>query len=290
MELKSLRLFVTAAKSGSFNAAADQHHTVQSNVTAHIKKLESELDTRLFERKGGISLTSAGHVLMEYAQRILDTHDHTLAVFRQQQNDPGQLRIGAMETTTAVRLPPILTAFNKAFPNVQLSIETNPSAMLVERLLAGEFDAIFVAGKAEHPNLDAQAIFQEKLVLVGQGEDFELPEKDVLLQAPFLAFRQGCSYRQRIELLLSNLGIHAKRITEFGSIDGILGCVAAGMGYTLMPLSTIEDHQHRFDISYCEIPEHIAMMDTYFVTSKADGWSPALKDFASLLTTKEQPA
>ena len=71
MELKSLRLFVEVAESGSFVTAAERSHTVQSNVTAHIKKLESELGAQLFNRKGGISLTGAGNTLVDYVRESL---------------------------------------------------------------------------------------------------------------------------------------------------------------------------------------------------------------------------
>ncbi|WP_284046985.1 LysR family transcriptional regulator [Halomonas llamarensis] len=150
MQLKSLRLFMAVAETGSFVAASQRLHTVQSNVTAHIKKLEEELGAQLIHRSGQARLTSAGFALMEYAERILITHDEALALFRSNEKTCGQLRIGAMETTTALRLPPILTAYYAAHPEVDIKLTTGPTADLTKLLLAGQVDCVFVAGRLEH--------------------------------------------------------------------------------------------------------------------------------------------
>lgn len=96
---------------------------------------------------------------------------------------------------------------------------------------------------------------------------------------PFLAFRQGCSYRQRIELLLATRGV-AARIMEMGSLDAILGCVAAGMGYGLLPRSVVQAQQHRFGVHITALPgalaQEVARVETWFVVPARQGWSPAL--------------
>ena len=283
MELKSLRLFVEVAESGSFIAAAERSHTVQSNVTAHIKKLESELGAQLFNRKGGISLTGAGNTLVDYARKILATHDHALGLFNEQQQACCRLHLGAMETTTAVRLPPVLAEFHQQNSDIDLTLETGPSASLIERLIKGDLEAIFVAGKTRHSQFYHRKVFSEQLVLIGPAPFNKMPDTDQLLQSAFLVFRQGCSYRHRIELFLATLGINSTRMFEFGSIDGMLGCVAGGMGYALMPLSVVKAHQGRFNIGYQEIDPEVAQVDTYFTTRDPNNWSPALKRFADLL-------
>lgn len=279
MQLKSLRLFMDVVDTGSFVAAAERQHTVQSNVTAHIKKLEDELGAQLFHRKGGARLTTAGREIVEYAKRMLRDHDDILGLFRGDAATASRLHIGAMETTTAVRLPSVLTAFHHQYPKVELTVETGPSAQLLERLMGGALDGVFVAGEPKHSRFEAIKAFSEQLVLVGAAPLDQFPTQEQFLETTFLAFRQGCSYRQRIELLLSSHNVNATRIFEFGSIDGILGCIAAGMGYTVLPLSTVEAHQARFDIDYLELSPDIALMDTYFVTAEKTTWTPALQWF-----------
>jgi len=283
VQLKSLRLLVAVAETGSFGAAAKRLHTVQSNVTTHIKKLEEELSVKLIHRAGRVRPTSAGWALVEYAERMITAHDEAVSLFKGQVKACGRLRIGAMETTTALRLPPILAAYHAAQPDVDIQIKTGPTAELVELLLNGQVDCIFVAGRLEHGHYHSLKAFSEQLVLVGSTPMTQMPSSQALLTSAFLAFRQGCSYRQRIELLLAAQGVNAGRIFELGSLDAMLGCVAAGMGYTVLPRGTVEAHQHRFEIHTLELSTSIANIDTYFVTPKSETWTPALASFAETL-------
>lgn len=285
MQIKSLRLFMDVAETGSFVAAAQRQHTVQSNVTAHIKKLEEELGAQLFHRKGGARLTTAGRDVVSYAKQILKSHDDVLGLFKGDESKPSRLRIGAMETTTALRLPPILSAFHARYAQIDITVETGPTAQLLTQLIEGDVDGIFIAGRPEHNRFQFVKAFSEELVLVGPNTLHKFPTTEQFLEKAFLAFRQGCSYRQRIEQLLSSCGINATRIFEFGSIDGILGCVASGMGYTIMPLSTVVAHRHRFEIGYLKLPPSIANIDTYFVTAKQPTWTPSLTRFVEILNT-----
>ncbi|MFT6915592.1 MAG: DNA-binding transcriptional LysR family regulator [Motiliproteus sp.] len=288
LQLKSLQLFVGVADTGSFVAAAERCHTVQSNVTAHIKKLEEELDAKLFNRKGGARLTTAGGMLVDYARRMLRDHDDVLGLFHGAEDAPSRLSLGAMETTTAVRLPSILSDFHRQYPKVDLTVETGSTAELIASLLEGRVDGVFIAGRSEHERLHFKKAFRERLVLIGPKPFTQLPTPEQLLETAFLAFRQGCSYRQRIELFLSSCGVSATRIFEYGSVDGILGCVAAGMGYALMPLSTVESHRQRFAIDHLELPASISVLDTYFVTAGPETWTPALTRFVDALGDAKQ--
>ena len=283
MQLKSLQLFREVALSGSFVAAAERLHTVQSNVTAHVRKLEDELGVRLIDRQGAARLTSAGHALMPYVERMLGAHDEALASFRHDATPTGQLRVGAMETTTALRLPPLLSRFHAAHPEVNIDLRTGPSADLVQGLINGQYDCVFVAGKLSHARLHRVPAFEERLVLVS-GQPFDgMPSSTQLQTATFLAFRQGCGYRQRIELLLASHGVYGARIFDFGSLDGMLGCVSAGMGYALLPEGIVASHQHRFNLYSQALSTEIADVTTYFAAAERESWSPALEVFYQAL-------
>ena len=292
MQLKSLRMFDAVCSTGSFGAAAQRLHTVQSNVTAHIKKLEDELQVQLIERSSTpVRLTPAGHALLPHAQQLLQTHDATCALFAGDVPPAGSLRIGAMESTAALRLPPVLAQLYQAHPQIDLQLRTGPSGWLLEELQRGTIDCALVAGQPPQPRWWSQAVFQEELVLVSPSPLDVLPSPPVLLCTPFLAFRQSCSYRQRIELLLASQGITGARIMEMGSLDAILGCVAAGMGFALMPLALMQTQQTRFAVHTLVLPEplrsQIAVVDTWLVAPEQAGWSPQLHALADLLVPAE---
>lgn len=280
MQLRSLQALLAVAETGSFVAATAKLHTVQSNITAHIKKLETELDALLVSRGSRATLTPAGFLLKGYAERMAAAHDEAVQRLRGKESPAGQLRIGAMETTTAFRLPPLLAAFHRAYPEIELRLTTGPTADLTTGLIEGRFDCAFIAGPLKHLGFESIRAFEEELVLVADRPMRGLPSSAEWLASSFLAFRQGCSYRQRIELLLSAQGVSAVRVVDFGTLDAMLGCVAAGMGYALLPRSTAEAQRHRFEIHWVEIPREIGAIDTYFVTAPERGWTSALRLFA----------
>jgi DNA-binding transcriptional LysR family regulator len=221
MQLKSLRMFLAVCDSGSFGAAAQQLYTVQSNVTAHVKKLEDEAGVQLLERSAPVHATPAGRLLERYARRMLADHDESLALLQGSARAAGSLRIGSMETTAALRLPPLLARLHQGQPGLDLELRTATTAELLADLLAGRLDCAFVSGMPPQPRLQGWKVFEEELVLVTAFALPQFPDAAQLSATPFLAFRQGCSYRQRIELLLAASGV-AARIMEMGSLDAIL--------------------------------------------------------------------
>ena len=289
MQLHSLRLFVSVADCGSFSAAAKQMHTVQSNVTAHIKKLETELGVALFVRQGHIHLTPAGRALMTHAERTLAAHDNALAAFQQSEDPRGVLRIGSMESTAAVRLPALLAAYHERYPRIDLRLTTGTTTEIVARLLDGTLDCGFIAGPMPHSRLHSVEAFHESLVLVAGEPLVDMPSTEALMETPVLAFRQGCHYRHCVERLLAHRGIAGARIFEFGSIDGILGCVAAGMGYAMLPKTVVEAHQSRFAVHTLDLPTDIGDAVTRFVATATVGWSPALVSFERFALRAQHP-
>src|ERR1700754_2605210 len=121
MELRNLRMFCAEADCGSFTAAAEKIHNVQSNVTMRIKELEAELNQQLFVRqRNGVVLTSAGQIFFGYAQRILQLTDESRNALLGTSSPKGLLRLGSMETTAAIRLPKLLAGYHAKYPQVQL--------------------------------------------------------------------------------------------------------------------------------------------------------------------------
>nr|WP_242482008.1 LysR family transcriptional regulator [Paracraurococcus ruber] len=231
-----LETFAAVARHGDITRAAGALNTVQSNVTARLQVLERELGARLFERHSrGVVLTAAGQRLLPYAGRIRALVDEARRVVADDGIPRGPLRLGAMETTAALRLPPLLARYARAFPEVELVVGTGPTATLVQEVLEHRLDAALVAGPVAHPELVEQVAFEEELVLVTAPDLPGLEPLAGMGELKVLVFRAGCSYRQRLEATLAARGIAGVRRLEFGTLDGIVGCVAAGVGVTLLP-------------------------------------------------------
>ncbi|OIR09948.1 HTH-type transcriptional regulator GltR [mine drainage metagenome] len=241
MDLADLLTFRAVVECGGITRAAARLHRVQSNVTARIKNLEEDLGAQLFARQGrGVVLAPAGQVLLGYAERLLDLADEARAAVRGGDLS-GLLRLGAMESTAAVRLPGPLAEFHRRYPGITLDLKTDSTQPLIAQVLRGDLDAALVAEPVEDPRLESRAIYDEDLLILRPAASEVRPGMAVTL----LTFRPGCSYRRRLEDWVCRAGMAADRIVEINSHQVILGCVAAGMGITLAPASLLAGYEGR---------------------------------------------
>lgn len=274
MELLALRTFQVVAEEGGILAASRKLNTVQSNVTGRIRRLEEELGAELFHRKGrGLELAPSGRVLLDYARRMLQLERQTASAVRQVGESSGEIRVGAMETFAALHLPAALKAVRAAHPRVNLRIFTNTSALLVEKVLDHKLDCAFVAGPVIHPELVFQPVATEELVLVhAAGTD------PVLL--PLILFREGCAYRARALAWQRSQGHAVADAMEFGTLEGILGCVSVGLGWTLMPRRALEQSLHAGDLVAEPLPPEFSLVPTGMITLREAPPMVALRTLA----------
>lgn len=236
MELSDLMIFRTVAESGGVTRAADRLNRVQSNVTARIKKLEEDLGVELFARQGrGIRLAPAGLRLLPYAERLLELMEEAREAVGGG-SLKGLLRLGSMESTAASRLPAPLAEFHRLHPEVTLELRTAPSRQLTVQLLQGGLDAALVAEPVDDPRLDSRAVYEEELVVAAPA-GLDLTQARTMT---LLAFQNGCSYRRLLEEWVVAQGAVPDRVVEMASYHAMLGCVAAGMGISLLPKSLVE--------------------------------------------------
>ncbi len=167
MDAADLKVFEAVARLGGMNRAAAELNTVQSNVTARVRQLEEELGTPLFERHSrGVSLTPAGHRLLPYAARVGRLLEDAHRAAKDDGKPAGPLVVGSLETTAALRLSPLLTAFAAAHPAVDLSLRTGTTCELVDHVLQNRVEGAFVCGPVSHPELEGRVAFREELVVL----------------------------------------------------------------------------------------------------------------------------
>jgi DNA-binding transcriptional LysR family regulator len=280
MELADLQTFETVARHGSMNRAAAELNTVQSNVTARIRALEHELGVALFQRHArGVSTTPAGQRMLPLVGRIAKLMADVKMAARDDGAPAGSLELGSLETTMALRLAPVLAGFARAYPDVRLAVHSGTSAALIDDVLAGRLDGAFVAGPADHPDLLAEPMFSEELVLLTSPAIDSLGALARRQDVRTIVFRSGCSYRQRLDTLLTNLGIVAARPLEFGSLDAIVGCVAADVGIALLPRAVAAAAAQNGEVILHTLPPAQADVDTLFVRRRDAYVSSALTAF-----------
>jgi DNA-binding transcriptional LysR family regulator len=291
MELSDLRIFLAVAGAGGITRAAQEMHTVQSNISARLATLERELGTPLFRRHPrGVSLTNAGEQLLPYARRISELTEEARRAIADDGVPSGPLRVGCLETTAGLRLPTVLSSFTTECPQVDLALVTGPTESLTEDVLTYRLDGALVTGPVRHPELIGTAMFVEELVLLTARWVVDLDSALLAEDGPrILVFRAGCSYRARLQQVLAARGVAGTKLLEYGTLEGILGCVGAGLGISLLPRGVVERHLADGRVRAHELTESEARAETIFIRRRDTKSSPALTRFVEHLHAAEQP-
>ncbi len=271
MTLTELRYIVAVARERHFGRAAEACFVSQPTLSVAIKKLEEELDVRLFERGGNeVSITPIGAEIVEQAQRVIE-QAAAIKEIAKRGKDPlaGPLRLGVIYTIAPYLLPELVRNVIKRSPQMPLMLQENFTTRLLEMLRTGELDAAILAepfpdqGLAVTPlydepflvavprthamatckELSAEAIKDETMLLLGTGHCF----RDHVLEV--------CPEFARFSP--SSEGI--RKSFEGSSLETIKQMVASGMGITVVPKLSVprQDVTHAADPStdhVCYVP------------------------------------
>lgn len=290
MDANDLRIFEAVARLGGMNRAAEELHTVQSNVTTRIRNLEAELGVALFDRHArGVSPTAAGHRLLPYAAQVRDLLRDASQAARDKGEPGGKLVLGSLETTAALRLAPYLARYARQYPDVDLTLRTGTTRELIDDTLHRRIDGAFVCGPVDHPDLVAEPFCREELVaLTAPGTHLN----EVVGRPGFriIVLRAGCSYRQRLESLLARRGAVGTRVMEFGTLETIIASVGAGLGVTLLPRALAETARRAGQVAIHALPPEDAVVETRFVRHRAAYVSSAMRAFVATVTEPDTRA
>ena len=242
MDFVALEIFCAVAAEGSVTRAAQRLQRVQSNVTTRVRQLEDAVGCTLFLREGKrMALTPEGQTLLAYAQRLLALAEEARQALQPSQPQ-GRLRLGAMESTAASRLPGPLARFHGQWPGVALELSTGASQGLLDRLRAHTLDAVLIAwppGQPSDPALDAVPVFCEELLLALPADHAPICGPQEVQPGTLAAFERGCSYRHIAQQWLAARTPPLQWL-ELGSYHAILACVAAGSCVGVVPRSVLE--------------------------------------------------
>lgn len=265
LDLAALQIFKTVAEEGGITKAAAKLHRVQSNITTRVQQLEARLGTKLFLRqKRKLVLSPAGRLLLAYADRLLRLSSEAEAALRDG-TPRGTLKIGTMESTAAARLPPILSRYHKAYPQVRIELVTGTTGALIAKVANYEIEAAFVAEPIAANTLEQQVAFREELVLITPKSYPKIKTLRDIGKRTVIAFGAGCSYRARLEDWLARASIVPDRVIEFSSYHAIVACVAAGAGIAIVPKSVIRALRAESDVAVYPLPAAMARAKTFLV-------------------------
>jgi DNA-binding transcriptional LysR family regulator len=241
MDLRQLRALLAVSEHRSFSAAARALHTVQSNVSTHVSRLERELGVLLVDRST-IELTEEGEVVAARARRIeaeFAALESDIASLHDEVR--GRVRLGVIGTTARWLVPPLLETLAERHPAVHVVILDATTSSLVPQLVSGAIDLAVLNLPVRDPDLIIEPLFDEIRVLVAPAGHplhdrdrvtlADLAEHELLLEA------KGTSFRDELDAEATAQGIELRAKAEVDGMRLLASLAFSGFGAAILPAS-----------------------------------------------------
>jgi LysR family hydrogen peroxide-inducible transcriptional activator len=239
MDLRQLAALVGVAETGSFSAAARAMHTVQSNVSTHIARLERELGVSLVDRTSG-ALTPEGQVVVRRARHIQVELDALVAdVAAVRDEVAGSVRLGCIGTVGRWLVPLVLERVTREHPKIHVVVVDATTTSLIPRLLSDNLDIAVVNLPVTDPELMSEELFEEDRLVIaptshplagrGRVRFAELEEHELLLEP------KGTSFRDELDAEAAAAGITLRPRAEVDGLRLIATLAFQGFGAAIVP-------------------------------------------------------
>lgn len=244
LDLRLVHQFLAVAEALSFRKAAEQMHMAQPPLSQAIRRLETLLDVRLFDRSArGVRLTAAGVAFKEEAVRLLNQAERAMErTQRAARGESGALHVAFIGPAMFALLPRVILAYRERFPGVMLTLHEGSSMQVAAMLRAGSVDLGFLVPPTDlGEDILVETVAMDRLVVVLPVGHRLAREAHVRLQAleqeSFVMFSaQGVpTLSSRIAALCRNAGFEPRVAQEAVQISTVLGLVAGGLGISLLP-------------------------------------------------------
>lgn len=240
MDLAELQVFRTVATERSFSRAAERLHRTQPAISQSIKKLERELDERLFDRssKGG-RLTEAGELLLDYAHRLAQLKEEAEGAVRElQQLRRGRVSIGANEGAVHTLLP-TMERFRKDYPHAQVEVRRESARQIPQLILSRSIDFGVLTFQPRERGLLTVPLGEDELVMLTHPKHPLSKRSKVSMeefgQETIIAHNEASPARERVLRLYEQSHTSINIQIDLPSIDGIKRAVEMNLGVALLP-------------------------------------------------------
>lgn len=267
MNTRQLQYVITLANERSFSEASNKLMISQPSLSQYIQKLEKELGTELFERTLPLKLTYAGEIYIKAAKKILDIEKS----MNEQINDfidgmSGKIIVGTGFFNSIILLPNIISVFQKQYPEVEIILNEDIEPNLKIKADAGEIDLIISTKSIDDVSYEKVHLLKEEFLLAvplsmsvgssgNRATSIRTIEFEKVKDLPFIMLENNTLIRMIIEKLSSEHGGTLKKVVECTSSTAAYGMVKAGVGISLVPLSTYK-MDYSPNVCYYKIAEN----------------------------------
>ncbi|PVZ19669.1 MULTISPECIES: LysR substrate-binding domain-containing protein [unclassified Pseudomonas] len=251
-DLRYLHSFIVLAEELQFSRAAKRLCITQSALSQQIARLEGQIDVRLFDRtRRTVALSEGGQVLLAHARSIVASVENAVAHARlAQEGKVGRLTVAYVDAAPFNVLSPIVVAYRKRYPDVQLSLVEMSSGEQLEALETGRVDVGLMRPVRQPEWLRTRLVGSEAYVVAMAAghplagcESIDLPQ---LALEPFIATSapKARYIRSRFDPVFAKHGIEPRVVQEVNQLASMLSLVGAGLGITLLPASVVRHNTH----------------------------------------------
>jgi len=253
MDISQLEVFLAVAREGGFSRAADKLYRTQSAVSQAIRKLESEIGESLFDRSSRDGrLTDAGHVLQEYAERLLNLRENAreaLAELRELQK--GKLVVGANEFT-ALYLLRVLAEFRRLHPAIRIVVQRSLGSQIPDDVRRHNCEFGVLTYDPQDAELASAVVYSDELIFVVPPQHPLARESRVSIRQlgaeSFVAHIVSSPYREKVIQAFNKYKTPLHMGVELPTLQAIKRFVAMGNGVAFLPEISVEDEIARGEL------------------------------------------
>lgn len=246
MDLRHLEVLAAICEAGSFSAAADLLHTVQSNVSDQIRLLERELGVPVLVRgRRGASPTEFGKLVLERARRIRGELEALHADLSMVQGlRSGHASLGIVGTASRWLVPALVADLRERAPGVGLRVNEGATERLLSEVIRGEVAMAVLTEPASDSRLHVEHLLEEEYVGLVPPEtplDESLRSFEAFVALPLILPPVGNPVRDELEAVAAVRGLKLVVPVEVEGIRLIADLVAAGQGASILPITAVPD-------------------------------------------------
>jgi DNA-binding transcriptional LysR family regulator len=273
-----LKVFYTVASRLSFTKASEELNISQPAVTKHIKEIENQINTKLFDRKGTtIQLTPSGKILFEYAGKIRNmSRDLEFEINQINQLHKGKLIIGASTTIAQYILPEILAKFHSYYKDIKIELLTYNTENISALLKDGKIDLGIIEGESKSDYFDYKPFRADEIVLVSKA-NHSLVNKNLSLKDLYnlhlIVREQGSGTQEFIQNRLKENGIDIENlniIMQLGSSESIKNYLLHSDCMAFLSISTVLNELKNNTLSIIDIKNFSIERNFHFILPKGE--------------------
>ncbi len=248
MDIHQLKVFASVFKNRSFSKASEELHLTQPTISNHIKALEDEFNSKLFDRLGRtIMPTKEAEVLYSHSLEIIEKADTLKEAIMEVSKDlTGKVLIGASTIPGVYLMPRIMSEFQKKYPSISFQILISDSRGIVENVSRHELLLGIVGAKLGNEQINYIPFVEDELIVVSSPNlaDNGMSTLKDIISLPVVMREEGSGTRRETEKLLENRGVSLDKLHIagiFGSTDAIKQAVKAGLGVSILSKFSVTD-------------------------------------------------